>query len=129
MAYKDPEQRRAYYKLYYQRNKEKIKAEARRYKSHNKDRRREYDLKKNYGLTIEDFNSLFQSQNSRCGICGSEQPTTKQGWHVDHNHTTGSVRGILCVHCNTMLGYARDNPTYLQSAIHYLEKFNCQQAT
>ena len=62
------------------------------------------------------------NQNGACAICGivSQKPL-----HVDHNHSTGRVRGLLCTRCNSMIGYARDSVTLLQKGIEYLE-FNTE---
>jgi len=76
-----------------------------------------------YGLTLEAWNELFESQQSRCAICGSLTPgTAKRYWHTDHSHITGKVRGILCHHCNCGLGSFRDNIENMKRAISYLEE-------
>lgn len=74
-----------------------------------------------YGLTVDTFNQMLEKQNNQCAICFTNTPTTK-GWCVDHCHTTNKVRGIVCDHCNLMLGYAKDNPNTLANAIKYLEQ-------
>ena len=80
-----------------------------------------YLLKKNYGITIAERDAIFEAQDKKCAICKSS--TTKGlGWHVDHCHKTKQVRGILCNHCNLMIGHARDNPETLISAVAYLER-------
>ena len=82
-------------------------------------------LRKSYGLTVADWERIFQSQNGQCAICGTNE--TKK-WCVDHDHfvevTTGEivVRGILCSMCNLLLGHARDNESTLLSAAEYLRK-------
>lgn len=81
------------------------------------ERKRRY---RRYGLTEDEYIKLFSEQNNSCAICKSEEPSNSRGWHVDHNHTTGVVRGILCHHCNLLLGNARDNPQVLEEAIKYL---------
>lgn len=69
-----------------------------------------------YGLTHEKFNALFDFQNGLCRICQRELDK----FAIDHNHTTGLVRGLLCVPCNTGLGYFRDNPARFDNAASYL---------
>lgn len=66
---------------------------------------RKYHLRKKYGITIEQYNAIFASQGSKCAICGHNAPKNKRGWHLDHCHDTGRVRGILCHVCNTKLGW------------------------
>ena len=73
-----------------------------------------------YGLTEQSYKDLFEFQCKCCAICNNKLPGGKRDWHVDHCHKTGKVRGILCHHCNLMLGNARDTPEILQRGIKYL---------
>ena len=104
---------------------EKVKAEKRRYylanieKAKVSGRRR---VLKKYGLTPETYEELLNSQGRRCAICLVSTPSGKKGWHVDHCHKTGKVRGILCNNCNVVLGHARDEIATLQLAVAYLER-------
>lgn len=107
---KFPEKVKAEKAASYRANPEKYKAYARR------------STLKKYGLTEESFRELFDRQGQRCGVCGGDDPQSLKGWHVDHCHGTGIVRGILCNHCNLMLGYAKDNSGALIKAAAYLEK-------
>lgn len=68
-----------------------------------------------YGLSPDSFLELSSSQGNRCAICKEETKLV-----VDHSHITGSVRGLLCCRCNSMLGFARDNPLILRQGIEYL---------
>lgn len=86
-----------------------------------KERYRWAHVRKTYGLTRLQWEALFDEQGRRCGCCGTDKPT-KQGWVVDHDHDTGTVRGILCQYCNVMLGNAMDDPTRLESGIRYLSR-------
>jgi len=72
-------------------------------------------LKKKYGMTPGDYSQMWKKQKGRCVIC--KQPVKL---HVDHNHKTGKVRGLLCSNCNTALGSFKDNIGILQNAIKYL---------
>jgi hypothetical protein len=78
-------------------------------------------LRRRYGISLAEFTALLESQSSCCAICSTDQEP-KQGWHTDHDHTTGKVRGILCHNCNLLLGLGRDRPAILQSAIDYLHE-------
>jgi len=71
-----------------------------------------------YGITIDDYASLVESQESKCAIC-NETPKTL---YVDHNHETGKVRGLLCMKCNAGLGLFKDKQSNLQNAVAYLQK-------
>lgn len=82
-------------------------------------------LQRLYDLSIEEFDKLLASQDGVCAICklpeGGKVKGNNSGWHVDHDHNTGRVRGVLCPTCNNMLGYAKDNPATLQAGIEYLK--------
>jgi hypothetical protein len=88
-------------------------------------REREYwrEVKRNYGLTKDQWLDLFDGQGRCCAICRCTVPGTRRRWHTDHDHATKVVRGILCHHCNNMLGRARDNIETLASGIRYLQRF------
>ena len=74
---------------------------------------------KRYGLTVEGYDLLSEQQEGRCAICGTDTPNGRN-WHVDHDHKTNKVRGLLCHNCNILLGNAHDDPAILQAAIDYL---------
>jgi hypothetical protein len=74
-----------------------------------------------YGLSKEDYNNLFQKQKGCCAICGIHQSESKHRLHIDHDHNTGKVRGLLCGNCNTGIGNLRDSIDLLKKAIGYLE--------
>lgn len=74
-----------------------------------------------YGLTQADVVRLEDEQGGVCKICGQEDTTVRACLHIDHCHVTGKVRGLLCHHCNVLLGHSRDNIDILKKAIQYLE--------
>jgi hypothetical protein len=61
-------------------------------------------LKRKYGITVEEYEFFLSTQGGGCGLCGSPEPKGKGCFHIDHDHATGRVRGVLCHHCNTQLG-------------------------
>jgi hypothetical protein len=71
---------------------------------------------KKYNLTKEQYDEMVAEQEGCCAICKVEQ----DGLHVDHDHATLRVRGLLCMKCNTALGLLQDSPDNLQRAIKYL---------
>ena len=73
---------------------------------------------KKYGLTIDQYKSILVRQDGKCAICGD---TLGCRVHIDHDHVTGLVRGILCQSCNVGLGHFRDNSMILREAASYLE--------
>ena len=90
----------------------------------NSDKLKNNQLKRKFGITLEDYNLRLFNQKGCCAICNTHHTIihekTGKSLHVDHCHTTGKVRGLLCYQCNAGLGYFRDNIDYLQSAINYL---------
>jgi len=86
----------------------------------NFDKRR--DLKRKYGISLEEYDLLFKSQGKTCAICKSKKSSGK-GWHTDHDHKTGAIRGILCHFCNLALGHFKDDPDIMKHSIKYLNRW------
>jgi hypothetical protein len=84
---------------------------------------KEYHLKTKYNLTKEDYNKKLIEQNHKCDICGVDEKDAARGkLLVDHCHTTGVIRGLLCNNCNTGIGFLKDSIPTLSKAITYLDK-------
>lgn len=77
-------------------------------------------LKTKYGITLDDYNVMLAEQGGVCAICGGNSLQGKTRLHVDHCHTTGEVRSILCGKCNGGLGLFMDDPDLLEAAAAYL---------
>ena len=78
-------------------------------------------LKRNYGITLNEYNQMLVEQGHRCKTCGTTEPGGKHGkFMVDHSHNTGEIRGLLCKSCNIALGEVGDNINTLQKMIEYL---------
>lgn len=77
-------------------------------------------LKRQYGLTEDDFSRLLEAQGGVCLLC-EKAPEAGKSLHVDHCHGGGQVRGLLCHQCNTALGYFQDSPELLRRAAEYLK--------
>lgn len=88
-----------------------------------KKRAKSNHLKRTYGISDTDYNTWFSLQKGSCAICKKHQSELKKPLYVDHCHATQEVRGLLCQHCNSLLGFAKDNKEVLQRAISYLEGF------
>lgn len=73
-----------------------------------------------YGISLEDYNKLFAEQNGCCKICKTHQNEFKKKLHVDHNHKTGEVRGLLCHNCNLAIGRLKEDPAIVKSVLEYL---------
>ena len=112
----------ANYKTYYEKNKEKIKARHRTYYKKNKDRVRNKELKRNFGISLHEYNLMLTEQKGKCSCCGIHQNELTKKFAVDHDHDTGLIRGLLCNHCNLAIGMLGDNLEGLMKALNYLEK-------
>ena len=105
-------------------NKERVRENQKRWREANREKHRQantkYRLKKLYGLTPQAWQRMFDAQGCVCKCCGSPEAKAKNGWHVDHCHESGLVRGILCQQCNVMIGCAADDPVTLIKGAEYL---------
>lgn len=102
-------------------NPEKVRAASQRAKESGRKKvnSRRYHLKRKFGLTIEDYERMLEAQGRGCYICGAPPPEGGS-LHVDHDHATGTVRGLLCFTHNNALGDFGDDPALLRSALRYL---------
>lgn len=90
----------------------------------------ERKLKREFGISLSQYESLLQQKEGKCWCCGRQEPGGMSGkWHVDHDHSTGVVRGILCHFCNTGIGLLGDTVDGVQNAIHYLSNHANLQPT
>ncbi len=82
-------------------------------------------LIRKYGITVKQYNETLERQKHVCAICGKGYNVVRNGRKtrlcVDHDHTNGKVRGLLCSPCNQAIGLMYDNPKLLKNAIKYLE--------
>ncbi len=103
--------------------REAIKIKSINDRRKNPRRRREQNLRATYGITQEAYDLVLEYQGGGCAICGRKENTAKyfKYLHVDHDHTTGEVRGILCDSCNLAIGKFQDNPELLRRAADYLD--------
>ena len=86
---------------------------------------RERHLVRKYGVTLERYREMLEQQGGACAIC---RKTQQRAFDVDHCHTTGRVRGLLCTNCNRMIGHAADDADRLRAAAAYLERIVPQVA-
>jgi hypothetical protein len=115
----------AYARTYYVANRDAMLAQQREYQVSNPDKIRNGRLQRNFGLSKDQFDAMLEAQGSSCAICYTTEPGGPSGtfgssFAVDHCHTSGSVRGLLCMRCNVGLGYFRDDPALLLRATEYL---------
>jgi hypothetical protein len=81
-------------------------------------------LKRQYGITLIEYNQMFTDQNGNCSICNKNRSEFKTDLCVDHCHETNKVRGLLCHKCNLVIGNAFEDKKILSNAIEYLIKWN-----
>ncbi len=93
-------------------------AYGKQYRKDNPRVMRSYYFKYKYGITMDDYDSLYADQKGCCLICSKH----KDSLVIDHNHITGVVRGLLCSGCNTALGQFQDNVDMLTKAIEYIKE-------
>lgn len=108
--------------------KEGRNAYYRMHRSENPDVYRNGELRRNFGITLGDYQAKMLEQSGVCAICHRPETAIRMNkllpLAVDHNHTTGAVRGLLCTACNIGIGSLCESPELLRSAITYLEKWN-----
>lgn len=101
------------------------RAKARRWLRDNPEKfevqKRRAFLRQAHGLTFEAYAAMMTAQNNRCGICGTKRKPGDRYLHVDHDHQTGALRGLLCDKCNSGLGHLGDNIAGIRRALAYLE--------
>lgn len=123
MPWKDPAQGKAYRAAYYLANKAKHQAYNKAKRAANPNANRDMQLRRNYGIDLEQYNAMFQEQRGLCSIC-HRPPVASKKLVVDHCHATGHVRALLCSQCNVAIGMMSDDPERLYAAAAYLERFN-----
>ena len=103
----------------------KVIEKSKNYRIRHPDAKRNQDYMEKYGMTIDDYNKILESQGGKCAICGKPNSgiNGRDRLFVDHDHKTGMVRGLLCSNCNHGLGNFHDNISFLESAIDYLEVY------
>lgn len=86
-----------------------------------KEKLRDRTLQQKFGITLEIYNQLLAQQNGVCAICGGVDK--KKSLAVDHDHSTGKIRGLLCGRCNPLIGFCLESPEIVRNVIEYLEKY------
>lgn len=115
-------------------NKDKAEAKGKEWKSKNPEKAKRYqrttNLRRSYGLEIQEYEEMLSAQNGKCAICGKHETfihhKTKEvsTLAIDHCHKTGKIRALLCRSCNMALGHFGDSISLMKTAIAYLEKHN-----
>lgn len=133
MPHVDPEAKKQYFKEYYRKRKQKldaykkewveanpdkVKAHSKKYNAKSKEKRQQWQRNYLYGLSHEQFEEMLKKQENKCALC--ERSFDEAKVFVDHCHSVGNVRGLLCPACNTALGLIKDDLGWLAKAKQYL---------
>lgn len=120
---RDPAKYVAMVERWRKRNPEQYRAYRNSYQARPERKRKMRDLyyRRTFGISADDFDALVAEQGGGCAICGCV-PERAASLHVDHDHLTGAIRGILCIGCNQGLGQFRDDPDLLERAAAYIRK-------
>jgi hypothetical protein len=87
-------------------------------------RMRASHLRKKFGITVEDYDRILEAQGGGCAICDNSvnrNSPSRLYMHIDHDHKTGRIRGVLCDRCNQAIGHFEDDPALLRRAADYLD--------
>ena len=100
------------------------------WRERNPEKVKNIDLRKRFGITLEQYRAMSDAQNHKCAICQCHETAVdtngaEQFMAVDHCHPTGRIRGLLCSSCNKALGGFKDSPGLLRAAAEYVEKYSC----
>lgn len=121
---RDQAKRREYFRAWKEKNAESQSKKRREWYHKNKhlqkDVRKWAHIQSRYGLTRRDYESMWLRQGGKCPVCDQIELNGKS-MHIDHDHATGRVRGLLCGPCNRFIGLARENIHTLHGAADYLE--------
>jgi len=118
----DPETAKARVKRWQQANAEEVNAYQRKRRQDPivKNRDRAGHLRRKYGISPSEYDDMLAAQGGVCLLCSSP-PRPPYSLHVDHDHATGRIRGLLCFNCNYALGHFGDDPARLRAAARYVE--------
>lgn len=121
---KNPGKAKEYSARRYARHSARLLAEARAFRAANPELSRRYTRRSRYkrnGINLADAERVRAAHNGRCDCCGRDK-SGGNGWAVDHDHSTGRVRGVLCNWCNIAIGRLGDTLEGVLKAVRYLEK-------
>lgn len=129
-AYNSTEERKDYMVNYRESNKDKLNGHSRKYKKKPRSKKisKNGHLKRKFGITLDDYNNMLTEQGGKCMICKNTETSVEnktgnvKDLAVDHCHSTGKIRGLLCFRCNTTIGRFEDDIELLKSAIKYIEE-------
>jgi len=125
---RDPSKNRRNNSAYRTKHKDKLKRVEKIRNVHRAGKRRAWNIKRKFGITIKQWNAIFANQNKCCAACSATAPGGRGAWMTDHCHETGVLRGILCQRCNTTLGWLGDTLPKVKAYTKLLVKYLKRQA-
>lgn len=105
---------------YREKHRAKLRAGHAAWRWQNAERIRDYRLRHFYGMTTEDAQAMLAAQDGLCAVCSTPLEYPSKQAHIDHDHATGKVRGVVCIPCNTGIGHV-ERPGWLAMALEYLK--------
>lgn len=115
---------RAYGRAQREKNKDKCRASCRAWAKRNREKVYATNCFRKYGVTYEQYLALVEAQGGCCAVCGIHKSDCNgRRLSVDHDHSTGKVRGALCPRCNVGIGHFREDISAMRKAADYLERF------
>lgn len=116
---------KSYWNEYYKDNGQKYRDRTKKWRLDNPAAFLDQSIRQSYkDFSLKQYNEMFEKQNGVCAICKGKETRNRDGvvyrLHIDHDHESGTVRGLLCHHCNAGIGHFRDNVEFMLEAIQYL---------
>lgn len=111
---------REYQTAWRKRNRERVRAYNLKHYKYDPVKARDKGLRRKFGISLTIYDAMRAKQKKGCAICPATKPGGRGTWHVDHDHSTGKVRALLCQNCNIGLGSFKDQPLLLDKAAAYL---------
>ena len=120
----DPDRVKQRVLVWQRENRERYRETQRAYRQARPGLERDGHLRRKFGITQADYLAMLDAQGGGCALC-ERPPSKKRSLHVDHDHVTGEVRGLLCFTCNNGLGQFREQPGVFEAAVTYLQTGEC----
>jgi hypothetical protein len=117
----DPAKYKAMVRRWQKANADHVNAYQRDLRARPEQKRKQRDAyyRRTFGISADDFDALLEAQGGVCAICACA-PEREASFHLDHDHVTGDIRGVLCLSCNQGVGQFQDDPELLERAAAYV---------
>jgi len=109
--------------LLIQKKNPNINAKSAKWRSKNKDKVFDLNLRIRYGINLNQYNAMLEIQNHKCAVCNLDTRKLKRKLYVDHCHISGKVRKLLCLQCNTALGMLKEDINTIENLKNYIKEY------